>query len=143
MTTREMHNTKFPNIALDQQEITTNTTTVGNIIDVQQLQGFNSLEFYILAGVITDGAYALLLEHGDDPALSDAADVPDDDLTNLESTAGFTSTDDQVPKRIGYIGGKRFVRPSLISTGVTSGAFFVIMALLGHTRNAPVDGNPS
>ena len=141
MTTREMHNTKFPNVALDQQQITSDTNTVGNIIDVQQEPGFNSLEFYILSGVITDGAYAILLEHGDDPGLSDAAPVPDDELTNLESTAGFVAADDQTVKRIGYIGGKRFVRPTLASTGTTSGGFFTIMALLGHARNAPVDGN--
>ena len=99
MTTREMHNTKFPNVALDQQAITSDTTTVGNIIDIQQEPGFNSLEFYIQSGVITDGAYAILLEHGDDPGLSDAAPVPDDELTNLESTAGFVAADDQAVKR--------------------------------------------
>lgn len=141
MTTRETHNTQFPNVALDQQQITTNTTTVGNIIDIQQEPGFNSLEFFILSGVLTDGAYVLLLEHGDDPALSDAAPVPDDDLTNLESTADFADSDDQTAKRIGYVGGKRYVRPSIVSSGVSSGGFFTIMALLGHARTAPVDGN--
>lgn len=141
MTTREIHNTEFPNVALDQQQITTNTTTVGNIIDTQQLGGFNSLEFYIQSGVITDGDYAIFLEHGDDPNLSDAVPVPDSDLTNLESSAGFAPSDDQKVKRIGYIGDKRFVRPSLVSTNTSSGGFFTILALLAHTRNAPVDGN--
>ncbi len=141
MTTRETHNTEFPNVALDQQAITSDTTTVGNIIDTQQSGGFNSLEFYIQSGVITDGSYALLLEHGDESNLSDAVPVPDSDLTNLESTAGFVAADDQTVKRIGYIGDKRFVRASIVSTGTTSGGFFTIMALLAHTRNAPVDGN--
>lgn len=141
--TREMHNTKFPNVALDLQNIVSNTNTVGNIIDIQQQPGFNSIEMYIIAGAITDGAYAVLLEHGDDPSLSDAAPVPDDDLTNLESTADFSATDDDLVKRIGYVGGKRFLRLTLVSTGVTTGGFFTAMALLGHARTAAVDGNPS
>lgn len=141
MTTREIHNILFPNVALDQQEITSNTTTVGNIIDTQQSAGFNSLEFYIQSGVLTDGDYAILLEQGNDPGLSDAAPVPDVDLTNLEASAAFVAADDQSVKRIGYIGDKEFVRASLVSTNVSTGGFFTIMALLGHTRNAPVDGN--
>lgn len=126
------HNVKGVN-ALNIQAIATNTTTVGNIIDTVS---FESIEFLIQAATLTDGAYALKLEHGDDSGLSDAADVPAAEV--LGALTGFVATDDNAVKRLGYIGKKRYVRLSIVSTGVTTGGTLGATASLSHPKHAPV-----
>lgn len=131
MGQRDIHNHIEHKVALNLQNITSDTATVGNILD---MQGFESIEFLITAGAITDGAYAILIEEGDDSGLSDAAAVADADLLGTEALAAFTATDDNKVSKIGYIGQKNFVRISIVSTGTTSGGFFAVVATLGHPR---------
>ena len=131
MGQRDIHNSMEQKVALDVQSISSDTTTAGNILD---LQGFEGIEFLITAGSITDGAYAVLIEEGDDSGLSDAAAVADSDLLGTELLAAFTATDDNKVSKIGYIGQKQFVRLSLVSTGTTTGGTFGALAVLGHPR---------
>lgn len=141
MTTRDIHNTLFPIIGLVFALINSDTTTVGIIIDTAESPGYNSLEFLFLSATITDGTYTPLIEHGDDPALSDAAPVPDNQLVGTEAAAAFVAADDDKVKRIGYVGNKRFVRASLVSIGTTAGGNLGAIAQRGHARNNPVPGN--
>lgn len=117
--------------AFDTQAIVSNTTTVGDIMDTQ---GDEASDVLIKSGTITDGAYTLLLEHGDDPALSDAATVPANFLDAAISTMDFALTDDNVDKLIGYVGKLRFLRPSIVSTGVTTGGTFSGSVVFGRPR---------
>lgn len=131
---RDLHSNIGTGIALGNQNITTNTTTVGEIIDSQ---GFESMEFIVSSGTITDGAYALKLEQGDDAALADAADVPAADILGV--LTGFVAADDDTTKRVGSIGKKRYQRLSIVSTGVTTGGTnFSSVAVKGHPHSAPV-----
>lgn len=114
--------------------IATDTTTVGAIID---RKGFESVTFSIISGVLTDGAYAVLIEEGDAANLSDAAAVADADLIGTEALAGFAATDDATAKTIGYIGVKRYVRLSIVSTSTSTGGFLAATAILGNPHNAP------
>lgn len=133
MSEFDLHSNVKQEVALDSQDITTNTTTVGNIIDTV---GFESIEFVIQSGVITDGAYALVLEQGDDSGLSDAAVVPSDEVLGV--LTGFVAADDNASKRVGSIGKKQFQRLSIVSTGTTTGATkFSSVAILGHPKTAP------
>ncbi len=131
MGQRDAHNNMEQKVALDLQEITSDTTTAGNILDLANVE---AIEFLITAGAITDGAYAILVEDGNDSGLSDAAAVADAQLLGTELLAAFTATDDDKASRIGYIGNKRFVRISIVSTGTTSGGFFAVLASLSHFR---------
>ncbi|MBL4700589.1 MAG: hypothetical protein JKX85_04950 [Phycisphaeraceae bacterium] len=130
----DLHSNVKQAVALDSQDITTDTTTVGNIIDTVN---FDSLEYIIQSGTITDGAYALKLEQGDDSGLSDAADVPADEILGV--LTGFVAADDDAAKRVGSIGKKRFQRLSIVSTSTTTGATKMsAVAVLGHPQSAPV-----
>ncbi len=131
---RDLHSNIDDRMALDPAAISTNTTTVGNIIDSLD---FESLEFIVAMGTITDGAYALLLEEGDDAALADAAAVPADET--LGALTGFVAADDDSTKRVGSIGKKRYQRLSIVSTGVTTGVNMAsAIAVLGNPKTAPV-----
>lgn len=131
---QDLHHNVGSEIALANQNITTDTTTVGAIIDSK---GFESLEFIIASGTITDGTYTLILEEGDDSGLSDAAVVPADEVLGV--LTGFVAADDDTTKRVGSIGKKRYQRLSILSAATTTGGTnFSATAVKGHPHTAPV-----
>jgi hypothetical protein len=111
---------------------------VSQIID---MQGFQSLLFVIALGSIadSDATFAVLVEHGDESDLSDAASVPDIELLGTEAAAGFQFDDDDGVKKIGYRGYKRYVRLTITPSGNTSAALMSAVALLGHGSDNPVE----
>ena len=112
--------------ALEYQEITTNTTTVGAIFDTSNFD----LGIYFALQLIawTDGAYALKIEDGDDSGLSDAADVAAAQLVygTLPSLGAAVAEGAMLPRE-GVHSTKRYIRASIVSTGVTSGAFAQVL----------------
>lgn len=122
-----------PSVALNTATISSSTTTNGNIIDTQ---GYNSLTFLLNVGARTDGTYTPLIRHGDDSGLSDAADVDDSDLVGTEAGAVISAAN--TVKKIGYVGTKRYVRLSVVSTSVTSGATVGATAILSRPAVGPI-----
>lgn len=129
----DLHNNVNDVHALNHQTISTNTTTVGDIIDTA---GYESIEFLIQSATITDGVYTVKLEDGDDSGLSDAADVSSELV--LGSLPAHVAADDNVVKRVGCISKKRYVRLSLVSTGTTTGGALGAVAVQGHPHSKPV-----
>jgi len=120
--------------AFNLQEITTDTTTAGNIIDTA---GCESLDFVFLAGTITNGVFTPVIEYGDDPGLSDATPVPNDFLIGTLADAVISgSADSNSTRRIGYVGEKRYVRSIEVSSGTASG-FVAAVAIKSAPRTAP------
>lgn len=136
MAEKDIHNNLKIAVALAAQVIASDTTTAGIIIDTQ---GFEAVEFVLQTGVLTDGDYALLIEDGDDSGLSDAAAVADIFLLGTEAGASFDAdTDDNKAGKIGYVGPKRYVRMSVVSTNfAATGALVAGTAILGHGRHDP------
>jgi len=137
MPGREVHNTIEPAVGFKTQVISSDTTTEGEIIDTQ---GFDAIEYVIQSGTITLGTITPVLEEGDESDLSDASDVADADLTNTEASAAFAATDDDVTKRIGYIGGKRYLRLKL-TTAASANLTVGSTVLKALPNNAPVAAN--
>lgn len=131
---RDMHHNISPVVAFQTTAIGSDTTTGGKVVD---LQGFDSVEFVIQSGALTDGTYTPLVEEGDQSDLSDASAVADADLLGTESDAAFADTDDNAVKRIGYRGGKRYVRLSVVSASTTTGGTISAVALRGHAGDVP------
>lgn len=131
----DLHNNVTQKVALNSAAISSNTTTDGAIID---LQGYNACEFVIQSATLTDGTYTPLIEEGNDAGLSDAATVSTANTFGTIAAATFVSTDDNVAKRIGYrVGSFRYVRLSLVTTGVTTGGTIGAVAVLGTPNEAP------
>jgi hypothetical protein len=128
---------KFVNV-LPETNITTNTTTQGAIV---AHAGFNGLVHEIRSLTITDGSYALLLEHGDEANLSDATtvDLSDVSVDGAVPTAfpSFDDTEDDTIKKLGYVGKKAYSRLSIVSTGVSTGGNFAVEAVLGKSLRQP------
>jgi len=116
--------------------ITDNTAFVSQIID---RAGYESLMFAITTGALADAdaTFTALVEHGDAANLSDAAAVPDSQLTGTEALASFTFAHDDATRKIGYVGGKRYVRLTITPAGNSGNAFVAAVAILSHPRFAP------
>lgn len=118
-------------IALTSQTISTDTTTLGAIID---MQGFEGAEFVLISGTITDGTYVVSLLEDDAAGMGTATAVS---TTHQLGDADFALADDDVAKRIGYIGKKRYIRLSIVSTVTTSGGVFAGAVLQGAAHTQP------
>ena len=120
-------------LALNPQTIATSTTVVGNEIDTL---GYQSLTFFPSIGTRTDGTFTILVQDSDVSG-SGFVDVVDDLLSGTESAAAIITTN--TIKKIGYVGKKRYVKCSMVSTTVTTGSTSVqIVAILGDPTHSPV-----
>lgn len=132
MASRDLKNDiKIAN-ALNIASITTNTTTAGVEIDTQ---GYESVTFETITGARTDGTVTPLIQESDTSG-SYSGSVADDDLIGLEADAALSTAHSR--SRIGYIGSKRYVKLSLVSTNVTTGLTAGASVILGNPKSAPV-----
>lgn len=114
-----------------------NTATATAIID---RAGFNAALFVINIGDLTDAnaTFAVTMEHGDDPALADAAAPAASDLIGTLAAAGFVFSDDSKVSKVGYKGNKRYLRLTVTPTGNDVGAAsYACTVLLGKPAHAP------
>lgn len=118
------------------------TPLVGAVID---RQGFSSLTFLILTGVLADAdaTFSVLIEHDDDSGFGSAEAVSDTELLGTEALAGFTFADDNAVRKIGYRGAKRYVRLTVTPANNTGNAFVAAVAVKGHPHTAPTANPPA
>ena len=132
---QSIHHNISPAVAFNTAAIGTSTTTAGIVID---RQGYEGVEFVIQSGTLTDGTYTPLVEHGDLVGLGDAVAVADAELLGTEAAAAFVAADDNAVQRVGYVGGKRYVRLSIVSAGVSTGGTISAVALRGPAHDLPI-----
>ncbi|MBW9090844.1 hypothetical protein JNB91_23820 [Rhizobium wenxiniae] len=123
--------------AISPVSIADNTAVVSQIVD---LAGFDKAMFGIAIGSIADAdaTFTVLIEHGDQANLSDAAAVPDSQLTGTEAAAGFKFDSDDQTRKIGYVGPKRYVRLTITPANNAGAALIAAVAILSGSRYAPV-----
>lgn len=138
MASRDIHNNlHFVPLIAPIAARTDNTAIVSAIIDTF---GYEGVELVLVTGTNTDvnATFAVLVEDGDNSGLSDNAAVADAQLIGTELQAGFTFADDVECRKIGYVGGKRYVRMTVTPSGNDSGNIFIAgIAVLGAPRRAP------
>ena len=111
--------------------IATSTTTAGSSIDTK---GFESLTLFVELGARTDGTFLPLVQDSDDN--STFTDVIDQFLIGTEAEASLNTAN--TVKSIGYVGKKRYVKLSIVSSAVTSGATASATAILANASKRPV-----
>lgn len=117
------------------QSVADNTALVSSIIDTL---GYDKVMIGILTGSIADAdaTFTVLLEEGDNSALSDNAAVADEDMvsqtigTAPETAAAFQFDDDNEVRKIAYIGSKRYIRLTITPAANASAALIAAFALL-------------
>lgn len=137
MKNLDLHSKLAVRRAISPVSVADNTAQVGQIID---RQGFSALEFAIAIGSVADAdaTFAVLLEHGDDSALADAAAVPDNELLGTEAGAGFQFDDDNETRKLGYVGNRRYTRLTITPANNAGAALIAAVAILGGAESSPV-----
>jgi hypothetical protein len=121
---------------------TDNTAMVSTILD---RRGYESVGLAIVTGTLADAdaTFAVTIDHGDAANLSDAVAVPADQLNGTLALAGFTFAHDSAARKLGYAGGKRYVRATVTPTGNTGAAPVVALWVLGGANLRPTPATPA
>lgn len=122
--------------ALSPVSVADTTAQVSQILD---MDGCSAAVLAILTGSIADAdaTFTVLIEHGDESDLSDAAAVPDSDLIGTEALAGFQFDDDNEVRKIGYKGSKRYVRATITPVNNASAALLAAVWIKGFLAMKP------
>lgn len=125
---------KHNNVLIGDSKVfpTAGASSVSEIIDTQ---GYESLEWLIIMGIITTGTFSTKLEQADDLAFTvNVEDVPTDNVLGPLPT--FIATDDNQHRRVGSIGKRRFQRCTILGAA-TPVAVLALIALQGDFQTAP------
>ncbi len=116
--------------------VTDNTAQVSQIIDLANRE---SALILIAIGTLADAdaTFTVLVEDGDNSALSDNVAVADAFLVGTEANAAFTFTNDDEVRKIGYIGPKRYLRLTITPAANAGNADISAVAILGGARVKP------
>lgn len=108
-------------------DITTNTTTQGGIVDTQ---GYGpGLAFALGLPTAVSGTFTLYLEEGDESDLSDAAEITNIVFSDDADLAAQVA-DGGVWAKQGTYDTKRYVRASVVSTGISGTNHAVVVCLV-------------
>lgn len=136
---RDLHNNINVSVATGViRQTNSSSAVVSSIID---MQGYDSLEFVIITGALTDAnaTFAVTMDDGNDAALVDAAAVSADNLLGSYADASFTFANDNAVKKIGYKGPKRYVRLTVTPTSNDAGNLdMAVVAVRGNALKAPL-----
>lgn len=140
----ELHSNIKQKLALSPVALGATGTSAGKIID---RQGYGGVEFLIGYGAVTTTGTTVtaLLKEGDvTGTLTSVADgdlIGTETLASLAAGARTSGTSQQVVKRVGYKGTKRYVQLSLTNAGTTSAGLMWADAVMFNPEVAPV-ANP-
>lgn len=123
-----------------------NATKTGKIID---RQGFGGLEFLFSYGAVTTTGTVVTVVIKEGDVTGTMTSVADADLLGTEALASLlaatpraSGSTNNVTKKIGYKGSKRYVQALLVQTGVTSVGCVSAEALLFNPHVSPT-ANPA
>ena len=142
----DLHNNIAQVAAINPQTLAQTVSPEGLVSSGIDLQFFSSAELSVFVGDIdemgsspvSDAKIQVRLEHSDND--STYTDVTVTDVLGPSAVSGGfvseTTTDTEIIE-VGYVGGKRYIRVSLIPTGLTNGGPVAAWVVKGNPRHAP------
>ena len=138
---RDLHNNV--DIIATIKPVAVGTTGTGQSGDIIDTRGYDAVEFSLSYGAITatNATFTPVILHGD--VTGTMTSCADADLLGTEAAAGIAAaarvdgSTENVTKRIGYIGGKRYVQANIVNTA-TAGTPVAANVILHRAHNAPV-----
>ena len=121
--------------------VTDNTAQVSTIID---RQNFGSAVLALVTGSLSDAdaTFTTLLEEGNAADMTDAVAVADVDMLGTEVLASFDALADGSCRKLGYVGGKRYLRATVTPANNSGNLFMAGMWILGDARIEPAPNPP-
>jgi hypothetical protein len=137
-----IHNESYK-VAIPPVVVADNTAQVGNWID---RSGYDTLSFAFLTGTLADAdaTFTVLMEEASAADHSDNAAVADSDMlsetkgTAPEAAASFNHSNSNFTSKIGYVGGKQYVRVTVTPASNSGNAPLAAIAILGNPSVRPV-----
>lgn len=120
---------------------TDNTAIVSTIFDTRGMLGV-ALLIAIGTNTDVDATFTVLLEESAASNMSGSNAVADADLIGTEALAGYTFADDVETRKLGYRGGKRYIRATITPSGNDSGNIFLAALWVGQPEDAPAANPP-
>jgi len=138
---RDLHNNV--DIVASIKPVAVGTTGTGQAGDIVDVRGYDSVEIALSYGAITATAatFTPVILHGD--VTGTMTSCADSDLLGTEAAAGLAAaarvdgSTENVTKRIGYIGGKRYVQANIVNTA-TAGTPVAANVIMHKAYRAPV-----
>jgi len=124
---------------LPKAAVTDNTAQVSNVVD---LKSVGACALMMVTGTLSDAdaTFTVLIEDSDDNVTFAAVD--DNYLTGLEVTAGFDFAADNVCRKIGYTGIRRYCRATVTPANNTGNLFLAGVWVLGRNSRVPTANPP-
>jgi len=145
MNLKDNHNRISTKRIIAPVAIGANATKTGKIVD---LQGYGGVEFICEYGAVTTTGTIVTLVVKEGDVTGTMTSVADADLLGTEALASLLATtprtsdvSQNVTKRIGYKGNKRYVQVNAVQTGVTSVGCVAVTAVLFQPNFGPT-ANP-
>ena len=134
----ETYNNIKPVIAIKSGSSSSDTTAiVGELID---RENFESCTIVLETGTIADAdaTFTVKLEHGDRSDFSDKAEVASGDVIGSLLTEGFKFSDDDTVFKLGYKGGKRYLKMTITPVNNSGAAGVSAIAILSNSNKYPI-----
>ena len=141
MNLSDLHNNITTKRVIAPVAIGANATKTGKIIDTQ---GFGGVQFIAEYGAVTTTGTIVTLVVKEGDVTGTMTSVADADLLGTEALASLLATtprtsevSQNVTKKIGYKGNKRYVQVNAVQTGVTSVGCVAVTAVLFDPSFSP------
>ncbi len=130
MTIRDLENNLGAVVSLAPAARNANAT--GTTVD---LQGHDSAMVAVIFGAYTDGSHTPSIEHSHDGSSYEVVPAAqlNGTLTAVTGAGGANSV-----QKVGYIGGRRYIRALLGVSGATTGALCTALVLRGDSHRRPL-----
>lgn len=122
--------------------VTDNTAQVSNILDTKAAR---SAVLALVTGTLSDAdaTFSVLLEESDNSDMSGANAVADEHLIGTEALASFDFAADNVCRKLGYIGYKRYIRATVTPANNTGNLFLAGVWIRGGLQSVPAANPPA
>lgn len=142
MASKDLFNNIHPVVAIAPITISDGTALVSAAIDTK---GYESVTFVVGTGILADvdATWAVTVKDGETSSQGAHVAVDDKFLLGTEALAGFAFGDDGETRKIGYVGGKRYVSIEIDDvTANTGSAPLTAICILGNARSVPTANPP-
>ena len=119
-----------------------NTVQTSTILDTY---GYGAAMLGLITGTLSDAdaTFTVALNESNDPAMAGANAVAAVDLNGTTALASFDFAADQVCRKIGYIGNKRYLQATITPANNTGNLFVAGMWILAKPARAPTANPPN
>ena len=106
--------------------------------------GYESAVLALVTGLETDtdATFTVAINESDDPAMAGATAVDPSNLIGTTALGSFDFAADNVARKIGYVGNKRYVQATITPANNTGNLFVAGLWVLGGARNLPTSNPP-